>query len=132
MRSHLEFRSGALRDPPGTGPAGEMLARQLAIALPVHGYRIRRIMAEDWGWSVVLANPGFSLWIGCGPYPEHPDGHLCFITPSRPRAWSWLGRVDTTEVVERLAAALESCVLKSGVAHHLRWWSEEEVRAGRG
>jgi hypothetical protein len=132
MRTHLEFRSGALRDLPGTGPAGELLARQLAIALPVHGYRIRKIVAEDWGWCVMLENSGFSLWIGCGPHADHPDGHLCFITPSKPRIWSWLGRVNTSEVVERLADALESCVRKSGVAHHLHWWSEAEVRAGRG
>lgn len=131
MRSHLEFRSGALCDPPGTVPAGRMLARQLEIALPAHGYRVRRILVEDWGWRLILANPGFTLWVGCGPHLDHPeDGHICFIVPYKPRAWGWLGRVDTTGVVERLAVALESSVLKSGVAHHLRWWSEEEVRTG--
>jgi hypothetical protein len=53
-----------------------------------------------------------------------------FITPSRPRIWRWLRRIDTRETVERLADALEACVRQSGVAHHLRWWSDEEVRAG--
>lgn len=132
MRSHLEFRSGALCDPSGTALRGELLARQLVIGLPAQGYRIRKAVAEDWGWCVALENPGFALWIGCGPYAEYPDGHLCFIQPSKPRVWTWLGRVDASGTVERLASALESCILRSGVAHHLRWWSEDEVQAGRG
>ncbi|KQN07508.1 hypothetical protein ASE85_18100 [Sphingobium sp. Leaf26] len=131
MRSHLEFRSGALCDPPGTALPGELLARQLVLGLPAHGYRIRTAVAEDWGWCVALENPGFALWIGCGALAACDDGHLCFIHPSKPRVWRWLGRVDASETVERLAGALESCVLRSGVAHHLRWWSEDEVKAGR-
>jgi hypothetical protein len=132
MRSHLEFRSGALCDPHGTALRGELLARQLVIGLPAQGYRIRKVVAEDWGWCVALDNPGFALWIGCGALAAYDDGHLCFIQPSKPRVWSWLGRVDASESVERLASALESCILRSGVAHHLRWWSEDEVQAGRG
>ncbi|MFC3443172.1 hypothetical protein ACFOKF_18540 [Sphingobium rhizovicinum] len=130
MRSHLEFRSGALRDPPHVRPGGETVARLLTTALPAHGYRIERMVAEDWGWCVKIAQDCFPLWIGCGAYAEYPDGHLCFITPSRPRIWRWLRRIDTRETVERLADALEACVRQSGVAHHLRWWSDEEVRAG--
>jgi hypothetical protein len=130
MRSHLEFRSGALRDGPKVRPGGEMLARLLASGLPSHGYRIKKTVAEDWGWCVMIAHDRFPLWIGCGAYAECPDGHLCFIEPSKPRIWRWFRPVDTSETVERLAGALEACVRQSGVAHHLRWWSEEEVRAG--
>jgi hypothetical protein len=131
MRSHLEFRSGALRDPPHVRPGGEMLARQLAIGLPALGYAINTVVRQDRGWRVAVNNSDFALWIGCGPHADHPDGHLCFITPSKPRIWTWLGPVDTGKRVERLAVALESCIRRSGVAHHLRWWSEDEVEAWR-
>lgn len=131
MRTHLEFRSGALCDPPEVQPGGELLAQQVLIGLPAQGYRVRKAIAEDWGWCVIVENRRFPVWIGCGRHPDREDGHLCFITPSRPRIWTWLGRVETGEVVERLADALESCVRRSGVAHHLRWWSEDDVRAGR-
>lgn len=129
MRSHLEFRSGALCDPPGTALRGELLARQLVIGLPAQDYRIQKAVAEDWGWCVAVENPGFALWIGCGALAAYPDGHLCFIHPAKPRVWTWTGRVDVSAAVERLASALERCILRSGVGHHLRWWSEDEVKA---
>ena len=136
MGTHLEFRSGALCDPPGTGPRGALLARQLLIGLPVLGFCVARAVPQDWGqgrqgWCVPVENRRFPLWIGCGPLANDEDRHLCFITPSKPRVWSWYGRVDTVPTVERLANALEACIRRSGVAHHLRWWSEDEVQARR-
>jgi hypothetical protein len=106
---------------------GRML---LAAELPGHGYEVERIVQDDWGRLVQIANPSFPLWIGCGRYEEYADGHLCFIEPSRPYVRRWLKLVSTLQIVERLASALEKIVHDSGQATDLRWWTDTEVASG--
>lgn len=131
MRTNLEFRSAALlADPPEGDPQGETIARFLAERLPAHGFEIEKVHAEDWGWRIQIHHEAFPLWIGCGFYPEHPDGVLCFIEPSKPFWRRWLRKTSTVETVERLANALERIVAASGLAQDLRWWSEEENARG--
>jgi hypothetical protein len=129
MRSHLEFRSGTLRDA-AAPDGGEAVAQLLAKALPGHGFTVERVFAEDWGRCVAIANRDFPLWIGCGGYAEYSDGMLCFIEPSRPVIRKWLRRIDVSARVEALADAMERILADSGRARDLRWWSPEEVAAG--
>lgn len=86
MRSTLEFRSSELSDTVSDGgtPHGEKVARLLAEQLPHHGFDVRDMYVEGWGWCVALANDAFPLWIGCGRYEEFDDGVLCFIEPRKP------------------------------------------------
>ncbi len=131
MRSHLEFRSHALLDSSDeAGPHGRLVAEMLAAELPGHGYEVERIVQDDWGWLVQIANPSFPLWIGCGRYEEYADGHLCFIEPSRPYVRRWLKLISTLQIVERLASALEKIVHDSGQATDLRWCTDTEVASG--
>jgi len=132
MRSHVEFRSAALlaEDDAGEAPAGETLARLLARGLPGHGYAVRDVLAEDWGWCVRLFHDAFPLWIGCGRYEEHDDGWLCFVEPSRPFVRRRLRRVPTGEVTGPLAAAVERLLLADARVSALRWWTQAEVDAG--
>lgn len=132
MRSHLEFRSSELLESvPSEGkPAGEAVARLLTERLPAYGFQIASVISEDWGWRIQLVHEAFPLWIGCGYYPEYPDGHLCFIEPSKPFVRRWLKRIPTSEAVERLATALEQVMRESGKASGLRWWTDAEVANG--
>ena len=131
MRTNLEFRSSTLlADPPEGEPQGETTARFLAERLPAHGFEIEKVHAEDWGWRIQIHHEAFPLWIGCGFYPEYPDGVLCFIEPSRPFLRRWLRKIPTLETVERLADALERIVADSGLSQDLRWWSREENARG--
>jgi hypothetical protein len=125
MRSHLEFRSSSLFDSSvdGAMPKGRTVAMLLAKELPRHGYEVEHVHSEDWDWRVQVANASFPLWIGCGHYEEYMDGHLCFVEPSRPYIRCWLKRVPTTNVAERLAAAIEDIIRGSGEASHIRWWT---------
>ncbi|HSG34209.1 MAG TPA: hypothetical protein VLA37_06715 [Sphingomonadaceae bacterium] len=135
MRTHLEFRSEALReafnrtDDPGE-IGGRLVAELLSSRLPEHGFAVKRVVQEDWGWCIVLDNEAFSLWIGTGDYLEYSDGHLCFIEPSRPFVRRWFRQVSTAETVERLATAIEAIIRASGQASELRWWNETEVARG--
>ena len=130
MKTHLVFRNAALvdEDASDSNPSGKKLATLLGGALPAHGFHVRRVLQEDWGWVVMIENPAFSLWVGCGQYPDLEDGHLCFIEPSKPQVRRWLKRVDTTVVIGRLATALEAIVRAEQDSAEVRWWSEDEVR----
>ncbi|NOW47292.1 hypothetical protein FHW96_003470 [Novosphingobium sp. SG751A] len=131
MRTNLEFCSSApLADPPEDAPQGEAIARFLAERLPAYGFEIEKVNVEDWGWRIQIHHEAFPLWIGCGFYPEYPDGVLCFIEPAKPFLRRWFRKIPTLETVERLADALERIVAGSGLAQDLRWWSEEENARG--
>lgn len=90
MRTRVEFRS---RDfPPygneaaeiNPGRFGKRLAEFIASELPNHGFKVRSIGAEDWGWVVQLEHDAFALWIGCGNSEGSGDEFQCFIEPSKP------------------------------------------------
>ena len=63
MRTHLSFRNAALvdADADDSNPGGERLARFIADALPGHGFDVKLVIQEDWGWLVETPNPGFGL-----------------------------------------------------------------------
>lgn len=128
MRSNVEFRSRELLDtlPDEGTPRGENVARLLCQHLPDSGFSIKEIDWEDWGWRIQLIHSAFPLWIGCGHYEEYPDGHLCFIRPSKPYIRRWFKRISTEEAVEQLASAIEQVLRNSGKVTHLRWWTEAE------
>lgn len=133
MRSHVEFRSAALSSADGRDNEvrGEGAARLLADQLPQSGYEINEVAREDWGWRVSLRNEAFPLGIGCGHYEEYPHGHLCFIQPSKLYVRPWLKRVETSEVVETLASAIERVLRASSQVSDLRWWTEAEANLGK-
>ncbi|MGE5491698.1 MAG: hypothetical protein ACM31P_10490 [Actinomycetota bacterium] len=133
MRTHVEFLSNEF--PPyeneaeqiNPGRYGKRLADFLAESLITHGFKVKSVSAEDWGWMVEIENESFPLWIGCGNYEEFENGFLCFIEPSKPFVRKWFSKIETLPIVERLASALESILQGSGKVSQLRWWSESEA-----
>jgi hypothetical protein len=132
VHTHLQFRNTALVDPAvdDSQPSGRKLAALIEQALPAHGFAVRDAVEEDWGWAVLIENPDFPLWAGCGHAHEFENGHLCFIEPRKPRIRRWFRRIDTTATVSRLALALEAIVRSHPDTSDVRWWSEEEVLRG--
>ncbi|NMN06288.1 hypothetical protein [Novosphingobium sp. SG919] len=132
MRTHLEFRSRELLEEHDTPdlPQGRKVAELLRNMLPSAGFEIDELIPEDWGWCVRLRHDEFPLWIGCGFYPEYDDCLLCFIEPSKPFVRRWLKRIPTTQLVDRLATALEAILLETKGVQALRWWPESEVNRG--
>ena len=136
MRTHVEFRSSAFPayededEQVNPGRFGRRLAEFLQAQLPVQGIPTEEIYAEDWGWAVPVVNQAFSVWVGCGNYEEYPDGFLCFIEPSKPTVRKGLfKKVDTTQVVERVAVALEKALVSRPDVREIRWWSQNETGA---
>lgn len=133
MRTHLEFRSAAFPASAGEdeevnpGRYGKRLAEFLAAELSAQGYTVSRIGPEDWGWRIDLQNEAFPLWIGCGNYEEYPGGFLCFIEPSRPVVRKFLKRISTSEIIERLASAMDIIVRANDDISDPRWWDEIDM-----
>jgi len=129
MRTHLEFRSDSFPAEVGEAEAvnpgrwGKALAGYLRQQLTNRGLPGGAPIAEDWGWLVPIENEGFPLWVGCGNYEEYPDAYLCFIEPSKPFVRRLLRKVDTTERVESVAAALEGALLAHPGVRNLKWWA---------
>ena len=134
MKTHLDFESEDFPAYPNEdelvnpGCYGKRLAEFLAAELPKHGFNVRCICNEDWGWMVELENEDFPLWIGCANHEAEENTFRCFIEPSKPVIRKWFSKIDTTEVVSKLGADLEAILIQSGRVINLRWWSEDEVR----
>jgi hypothetical protein len=83
MQTVVEFRSDlfsayeASEENINPGIYGKRLAEFLQRGLGAMGFAVSRIFDEDWGWVVSIE--GGDVWIGCGHYPEYPDGFLCFV-----------------------------------------------------
>lgn len=90
------------------------------------------VALEDWGWRVQLRNEMFPLWISCGFYEEYPDGCMRFIEPPKPYVRRWLKRVATSDVIERLATAIERVLCASAPVSNVRWWTDAEANVERG
>lgn len=137
MKTHVEFASKLFPAEPGEdkvvnpGRFGKRLAEFLRQYLPIHGFVVKGIGPQDWGWRVELEHAAFPLWIGCGNYDEFQHGFLCFIEPSKPEIRRLFSKVDTTPTVEKLADALEQILRRNGQVSNLRWWAEDEVTPGK-
>ena|SRR6266496_2245036 len=134
MKTHVEFRSDKF--PPCEGEEkqinpgrwGKRLADFLVSGLKPHGFDVEEPFAEDWGWVVPITNERFRLWIGCGNYEEYPegDGFLCFIEPHKPVVRRWFRKIDTTERVIALQAAMQRLLSSEPSIRDIRWWTYEE------
>ena len=127
MKTMLEFTSDAFPAEPGEeeainpGRYGRALAAFVAEGLRARGFQAGEPFAEDWGWQVDVANPGFPLWIGCGNVEETANGFLVFVEPSRPVIRKLFRKIETRPAVEPLAAALHALLAESGKASGLSW-----------
>ncbi len=132
MRTHVEFRSDKFLPCQGEeeqvnpGRWGKRLAEYLSRGLRAEGIDTGEILAEDWGWCIPLPNDAFRMWIGCGNYPEYPDGFLVFIEPSKRMIRRFLKKIDTTTEVAKVAAALDRILNTDPEIRSVRWWRENE------
>jgi hypothetical protein len=113
---------------------GRSLAEWIRIKFRELGYEPEPVIAEDWGWCVMLRREPFMLWIGCGNdrsafyskvTPEEkesfaPDGReiawSCLVGTDVPfwTAFFWkrlLGRASTEERVGVVTAQLRRILL---------------------
>lgn len=119
LGTEFEFTSAAFPpyddrvDAVQPGLYGRRLAEFLQRELEARGFRVRCLLAEDWGWVVELHNEAFPLWIGCASDMETPNAFRCFIEPSRSYVWRRWRRVPTAPAVAPVAEAVAAILADS-------------------
>ena len=115
LPQQIYFRSTLFRVDPdeeeevNPGRYGRQLAHWLRDRFVVLGYRNPEVIAEDWGWCVMLQRDPFMLWIGCGNQDADDDDfdHLtqperivwgCFVTGEVPFFQKLFRKVDPEAV----------------------------------
>lgn len=79
---------------------GRSLAEWVRIKFQELGYEPEPVIAEDWGWCVVLSREPFMLWVGCGNNRSEfyskvtPEQKTSFVPDSRAIEWSCLVGTD--------------------------------------
>ena len=132
MRTHVEFRSNKF--PPYQGEEeqvnpdlwGKRLVEYLEDRLNAEEIQTGEMCPEDWGWCLPLVNDTFRMWIGCGRYQKYPDGYLCFIEPSKPFVRKWLKKIDTREIVGRIADILDKILTADADINNVHWLTKDE------
>ena len=127
MKTQVTFRSKKF--PPYEGEEaqinpglwGKRLAEYLVEKLGPMGIEAEPIIAEDWGWYVPIKNESFRLALCCGHQDGDEDEFLCFTEPSRPIIRKLFKKIDATEQLGRLAAALEKVLSSDPEISHVEW-----------
>lgn len=136
MRTHVAFRSGAFPrgvdddDEVDPGRVGKSVSLWVKQELAAGGFAMGPVVAEDWGWLVLVEAGPLPARIGCGSDDEHEDGWLCSLHPQVPTIRRGFRKVDGTEVLERLASELDAALRAHPSVHSVRWWSDDEVSRG--
>jgi hypothetical protein len=104
---------------------GKQLSNWLKGKLTCLGYDVEDVIPEDWGWCVMCSREPYRLWVACGCVVEGADsdsGEIvlskdkiiwqCFVVAEVPFLKRVFKKIDTTDGVKKLEAALET-LLKS-------------------
>jgi hypothetical protein len=119
VRTRFEFRSSSFPALPGEegevapGRWGKRLAELLAAGLRAEGWAVDEVASLGWGWKVSIENTAFPLWVGCRNEPQAPDAYLVFLEPDESSVRRFFRRIDTTEIVGRLAASVETILRRA-------------------
>jgi hypothetical protein len=105
---------------------GRAFAHWLAQELAGRGEPFQQIVAEDWGWCVVITRRPFLLSIGCGNRDGRTDQWGAFVIAEPCALQVLLRTVDTRPAVSRLHSILEEVMHK--VPQATRVWSEDPDR----
>jgi hypothetical protein len=61
------------------GCYGKALATWVAEKLRTRGVPVEDVLAEDWGWLVMVSRNPFLLWLGCGNVDGSPGEWRVFV-----------------------------------------------------
>jgi hypothetical protein len=127
MNTQVTFRSGKF--PPYDGEQeqinpglwGKRLAEYFVEKLKGTGIETEEIIPEDWGWYIPIKNDGFRLAICCGHQDGDADEFLCFTEPSTPIIKKWFKKIDATEQLNSLVAAMDKILRADPEIRNVEW-----------
>ena len=127
MNTQVTFRS--IKFPPYEGEEeqinpgiwGKRLAEYFVEKLTERGFETEAIILEDWGWYIPIKNEGFRLAICCGHQNGDDDEFLCFTDPDKPIIKKLFKRIDTSEQLGCLVAAMEKILDSDPEIRNVEW-----------
>ena len=127
MKTQVTFRSD--RFPPYEGEEdqinpglwGKRLAEYFVEKLKGTGIETEEIIPEDWGWYIPIRNGGFRLGICCGHQDGDQDEFLCFTDPATPVIRKLFKKIDATEPLARVVAAMEKILTSDSEIRNVEW-----------
>lgn len=127
MKTQVTFRSSKF--PPYQGEEeqinpglwGKRLAEYFVEKLNGMGIETQEIIPEDWGWYIPLKNEGFRLAVCCGHQNGDDDEFLCFTDPATPTIRKLFKKIDATEQLSRLVAAMEKILASDPEIRNAKW-----------
>jgi len=127
MKTQVTFRTDKF--PPYDGEQeqinpglwGKRLAEYFVEKLQGTGIETEEIIPEDWGWYIPIKNDGFRLAICCGHQNGDDDEFLCFTEPATPIVRKWFKKIDATEQLGRLVAAMETILASDPAIRNVEW-----------
>jgi len=127
MKTQVTFRSNKF--PPYQGEAerinpgvwGKRLAEYFVEKLNGMGIETKEIIPEDWGWYIPVKNDGFRLAVCCGHQNGDDDEFLCFTDPATPTIRKLFKKIDATERLSRLVAAMEKILASDPEIRNVEW-----------
>ena len=125
----VTFRSNFFAPIPGeeeeTNPGiyGKALAQWIQEQINRRGVETEGIVAEDWGWLVMVHRKPFMLWIGCGNVQD--EGAQWRLFPvAEPTMWqriSGSGKGPRELAVTMLTSFLKDVVQTIPEVDHIEW-----------
>lgn len=127
MKTQVTFRSNKF--PPYEGEEeqinpglwGKRLAEYFVEKLKGMRIETQEIIPEDWGWYIPVKNDGFRLAVCCGHQNGDDDEFLCFTDPATPTIRKLFKRIDVTEQLSRLVAAMEKILASDPDIRNVKW-----------
>jgi len=83
------------------GCYGRAFAAWLAEKLKARGESVYEVLAEDWGWCIVLARSPYLLWIGCNNRSGRTDQWGAFVVAELGIVQRLFRRPDTQPAIDR-------------------------------
>jgi hypothetical protein len=127
MKTQVTFRSSKF--PPYEGEEeqinpglwGKRLAEYFVERLQGTGIETEEIIPEDWGWYIPIKNDGFRLAICCGHQNGDDDEFLCVTDPAIPIIKKLFRKIDATEQLSRVVAAMERILSSDPDIRNVEW-----------
>lgn len=103
------------------GRYGEALARWMQQRLEARGVITEGVIAEDFGWLVIVTRKPFLLWLGCGNIDGSTTEWSLFPAVESSLAGRLFGRQRQREALDALWRQIEAIVPGIPDVANIRW-----------
>ena len=105
------------------GCYGRAMANWLAGNFKKRGEPVEGVVAEDWGWCLILTRNPYPLWIGCRNDPDTTDAWAAFVAAEPSLFQRLFKRIDVQPALDRTQKLLSEAM--HSVPDASKVWAED-------